>query len=32
LMALTSQPSREAYRRAIGPWVLSMIALMAWVL
>jgi hypothetical protein len=32
LMALTSQPSREAYRRAIGPWVLSMVALMAWVL
>ncbi|MCJ7550075.1 MAG: hypothetical protein MUQ30_10375 [Anaerolineae bacterium] len=32
LMALTSQPSREAYRRAIGPWVLCMVALMAWVL
>jgi len=32
LMALTSRPSREAYRRAIGPWVLGMVALMAWVL
>ena len=32
LMALTSQPSCAAYRRAIGPWVLSMVAFMAWVL
>ena len=32
LMALTSRPNREAYRRAVGPWVLSMVALMAWVL
>lgn len=32
LMALTSRPNREDYRRAIGPWVLGMIAVMAWVL
>ena len=32
LMMLTTRPNREAYRRTIGPWVLAMVALMAWTL
>lgn len=32
LLTLTVQPDRGTYRRAIGPWVIGIVALLAWVL
>ncbi|MBN1248107.1 MAG: hypothetical protein JXC32_10650 [Anaerolineae bacterium] len=32
LITLTVQPDRDAYRRTIGPWVIGIVALLAWVL
>ncbi len=32
LIVLSQRPSKEGYRRSIGPWVVAMVALVAWVL
>lgn len=32
LIVLAHRPDQETYRRAIGPWVLAMVVLVAWVL
>ncbi len=31
-IVLTGRPSAESHRQAVGPWVIGMVALVAWVL